>query len=154
MLEVTGHSTAEPGTLSGESALTDIVTDVVKIRIPSSEAAGRVIRPFAEIRECTAELLISQIFKEQDAWVVRLTFRVSVFIDEVVLHRLVFFRKRIPFPLGCFDCRKFTPRVEVSDVSCTTIPLLDAVEVVVHFHLVVKGLLREEITVLTPEPGA
>lgn len=150
LLEATDLYTAEPDTDVSQGEPIDIVTDVVKIQIPSDEAAGRVIKPFFEIRECMAELLFSRIFKEEDAWVVRLTFRVSLFIDEVVVHRLVFFRKRVPFPLGCWDCRKFNPRVEVSDVTCNTIPLLGAVELVVHFHMVVKGLLREEITVLTP----
>lgn len=136
----------------------DIVTDVVKIRIASHESASRILRlsSVEEILGCTAELLSRRISTEPGRWHVSLIFRASIeFIDrfgnERTLRVLIFFTKNVPFPIGCLDCADLTPRVEVTDVLCNIIPLLHTFEVVVDFNMIVKALLREEITVLTPE---
>jgi hypothetical protein len=142
---------------SGGSTV-DLVADVVKIRVPAEETAGGVLRllPGYAPQGCTAETFFRSIRREEGAWSVSIVFRAFVTFagpggDIRTVRRLLFFHQRVPFPVGCADCRTFTPFLEVSVLGCDLIPLQRGVRVVVRFQMVVKGLLTQEITVVTPD---
>lgn len=139
-----------------------IVTDVVKVQIASKEEAVRVFRVInlGNVGECKARLFLSEIFTRENGWAVHLTFKVVVTYYTTgdkhrFIERLIFVDRLVPFPPGCEGCDKLRPYVEVTDVFCDAEQLLGknptaSVDGTISFTLTVKGLKREEITVLTP----
>ncbi|HEY3365255.1 MAG TPA: hypothetical protein VGK74_09400 [Symbiobacteriaceae bacterium] len=148
-------SGARPGTL-------EIVTDVVKIKAPFDEIISSHVRVInlEEVQGCAVEVVRTQVETTTDAWIIRLTFRIVVSYLDIrgktrTATRLLFFTKKVPFPPGCRECGRLTPRIEVSDMDCeatadVTGPCIAKAEVTLEFTLTFKALQREEITVLVP----
>jgi hypothetical protein len=137
-----------------------ILADVVKARILSSEQIERGIRTpqLRAIKNCRAKLTTNRIANLANAWRVQLGFLVTVnYIDRWnsarASEKLLHFEKAIPFPTAV-DVHALTPKVRVTDLSCEAFSLLkeglESVLVVVSFDATLKGIARQEVTLLLP----
>lgn len=137
----------------------DIITDVVKVGVSQEEEIERFFRVYGleKVKECKAKLYSTEIVEQRDSWLVRVAFKVAVAYSDhrgqvQSLQRLVSFDKEVSFPPDCHICRKLKPRVDVESLRCNASAKGHSVlEVALRFQLLIKGVIKEEIKVVSPK---